>query len=117
MKMQTTKAVSITQRARIALCLGVAAGGLGLTASAAEFQVFADTPTSFRAIFTGADSDPFSVGSGNDYAVAQFKFWTVLVNLRGDFVDPFGNAGGFYEIQLTHSGTAVQNPLAPVVKT
>src|SRR5262245_60839742 len=53
----------------------------------ADFTVTADTPTSFRASLSGVDTDPFSLGSGNDFAQLTFAFWTVLVNLRGDGVD------------------------------
>ena len=41
----------------------------------------------------------------------------MLVNLRGDSVDGFGNLAGFYEIQLTHSGTLAPDPSAPIVNT
>ena len=40
-----------------------------------------------------------------------------MVNLRGDGIDLNGNAFGFYEIQLIHSGTLLPNNLAPIVKT
>jgi hypothetical protein len=70
---------------------------------AATMKVTADTPVSFRATFTGVDTDPQTL-DGNDFQVFTFNFWTVLVNLRGDSVDAFGNGSGFYEIQLTHTG-------------
>ena len=120
MKQQNTNAVvtgQIAKQCRRAFFVAVAAGTVASTSLAAEFEVIADTPTSFRANFTGVDTDPLSPSAGNDFAVTQFKFWTVLVNLRGDSVDQSGNASGYYEIQLTHSGTALENPLAPVLKT
>jgi hypothetical protein len=83
---------------------------------AATVKVTADTPVSFRATFNGVDTDPQTYG-GNDYQVFTFDFWTVLVNLRGDSVDAFGNAAGFYEIQLTHTGSLAADPKAPVVNT
>ena len=75
-----------------------------------------DTPLSFRATFTGVDTDPTSIG-GNDFQVFTFDFWTVLVNLRGDGVDANGNAFGFYEIQLTRTGSVLADATAPTVKT
>jgi hypothetical protein len=84
---------------------------------AATVKVTADTPVSFRATFTGVDTDPQSLGGGNDFQQFTFDFWTVLVNLRGDSVDTFGNATGFYEIQLTHTGSLAADPKAPVVNT
>ena len=75
-----------------------------------------DTPLSFRATFTGLDTDPTSL-NGNDFQVFTFNFWTVLVNLRGDGVDVNGNAFGFYEIQLTRTGSAVADATAPLVNT
>lgn len=83
---------------------------------AAELTVTADTPVSFRATFTGTDTDPLTIG-GNDFQVFTTDFWTVLVNLRGDGVDENGNAYGFYEIQLTRTGNAVADGTAPVVNT
>ena len=83
---------------------------------AATVKVTADTPVSFRATFTGVDTDPQTL-AGNDFQVFTFNFWTVLVNLRGDSVDSFGNATGFYEIQLTHTGSLAADPKAPVVNT
>jgi hypothetical protein len=83
---------------------------------AATVKVTADTPVSFRATFTGVDTDPQTI-DGNDFQVFTFDFWTVLVNLRGDSVDGFGNATGFYEIQLTHTGALDPHPKAPVVNT
>ena len=83
---------------------------------AATMNVTADTPASFRATFTGIDTDPGSI-DGNDFQVFTFNFWTVLVNLRGDSVDAFGNGAGFYEIQLTHTGLLDPHPKAPVVNT
>jgi hypothetical protein len=83
---------------------------------AATVKVTADTPVSFRATLAGVDTDPQTYG-GNDYQVFTFDFWTVLVNLRGDSVDAFGNASGFYEIQLTHTGSLDPHPKAPVVNT
>jgi hypothetical protein len=82
---------------------------------AAGVKVTVDTPWSFRASFSGVDTDPYSLG-GNDFQVFTFNFWTVLVNLRTDAVDVNGNASGFYEIQLTHTGALVTDPTAPVVK-
>jgi hypothetical protein len=88
--------------------------------SAATLKVTADTPVSFRATFTGLDTDPASLGGGNDFQVFTLNFWTVLVNLRGDSVTPDGSGGytaaGFYEIQLTHSGLLAVDPTAPIVK-
>ena len=83
---------------------------------AATMKVTADTPVSFRATFTGVDTDPQTL-DGNDFQVFTFNFWTVLVNLRGDSVDAFGNGSGFYEIQLTHTGSLDPHPKAPVVNT
>jgi hypothetical protein len=99
------------------LFLALAAGLMTSLCHAAKFEVLADTPASFLANFTGVDIDPASVGSGNDFEVITFDFWTVLVNLRGDSVDLNGNAYGFYEIQLTHSGNLIPNPDAPIVKS
>jgi hypothetical protein len=84
---------------------------------AATITATVDTPTSFRATFSGLDTNPQDLGAGNDFQVFEFNYWTVLVNLRGDFVDAAGNAGGFYEIQLTHSGLLAPDPSAPVVNT
>jgi hypothetical protein len=84
---------------------------------AATITATVDTPTSFRATFTGQDTNPQDLGAGNDFQIFEFNYWTVLVNLRGDFVDTAGNAGGFYEIQLTHSGSLLSDPTAPVVNT
>lgn len=84
---------------------------------AATITATVDTPTSFRATFTGQDTNPQSLGDGNDFQIFVFNYWTVLVNLRGDSVDASGNATGFYEIQLTHSGSLVPDPSAPVVNT
>jgi hypothetical protein len=84
--------------------------------SAATLKVTVDTPVSFRATFTGVDTDPTTYG-GNDYQVFTFDFWTVLVNLRGDWIEGDGKAAGFYEIQLTHSGTLAPDPTAPIVNT
>jgi hypothetical protein len=83
---------------------------------AASIEVTADTPVSFHATFKGADTDPYSI-AGNDFQTFTFDFWTVLVNLRGDGVDASGNAFGFYEIQLTHTGSLVADPTAPLVNT
>lgn len=71
---------------------------------------------SFRASFTGLDTNAASI-EGNDFQVFTFDFWTVLVNLRGDGVDVNGDAFGFYEIQLSRTGSVVADPSAPVVKT
>ena len=83
---------------------------------AATVTATVDTPLSFRATFKGLDSDPTSI-EGNDFQVFTFKFWTVLVNLRGDGVDTSGNAFGFYEIQLTRTGSAIADETAPAVNT
>jgi len=83
---------------------------------AADVTPTVDTPLSFRATFKGLDSDPQSI-AGNDFQVFEFDFWTVLVNLRGDAVDGNGNASGFYEIQLTRTGSKVADPSAPTVNT
>ena len=83
---------------------------------AASVTPTVDTPLSFRATFTGLDTDPTSL-NGNDFQVFTFNFWTVLVNLRGDGVDVNGNAFGFYEIQLTRTGSAVADATAPLVNT
>src|SRR6266511_3020040 len=100
----------------LALLLALATSIITSVGQAAEFEVIADTPVSFRANFTGTDIDPAAL-AGNDFQVITCDFWTVLVNLRGDGVDVDGNAFGFYEIQLTHSGNKAPNPSAPVVKT
>jgi len=81
---------------------------------AATFNVLVDSPTAFRATFMGVDTDPDSVGGGNDFQVVEFKYWTVLVNLRGDSITG-GNANGFYEIQLIHSGSVIADPTAPMI--
>jgi len=84
---------------------------------AADVKPTVDNPFAFRATFTGTDTDPLTLDGGNDFQVFTFDYWTVLVNLRGDSVDQDGNAAGFYEIQLTHSGSKLEDPTAPVVKT
>jgi hypothetical protein len=84
-------------------------------AMAANLIVTADTPVSFRATLTGLDTDAATI-AGNDFQVFTFKFWTVLVNLRGDGVNTNG-AFGFYEIQLTHTGSLAPDATAPIVKT
>jgi hypothetical protein len=84
--------------------------------SAATVTPTVDTPLSFRATFTGLDTDATTI-DGNDFQVFTFAFWTVLVNLRGDAVDTSGNAVGFYEIQLTRTGSAIADPTAPGVNT
>jgi hypothetical protein len=108
-----------TKRVNLSLCrplfLALAAGFMTSRCHAANFEVLADTPVSFRANFTGVDTDPASLGSGNDFKRITFDFWTVLVNLRGDSVDLNGNAFGFYEIQLIHSGNLIPNPDAPIL--
>ena len=73
---------------------------------AATLEVSEDSPVSFRASFRGTDTNPSSI-EGNDFQVFTLKFWTVLVNLRCDGLDGYGNAFGFYEIQLTHTGSAI----------
>lgn len=83
---------------------------------AADVKPTVDTPLSFRASFTGLDTDAAAI-EGNDFQVFTFDFWTVLVNLRGDGVDGNGAAFGFYEIQLSRTGSVVADPSAPVVKT
>lgn len=83
---------------------------------AATLEVSEDSPIAFRASFKGTDTDPSSI-NGNDFQVFTGKFWTVLVNLRCDGLDGYGNAFGFYEIQLTHTGSAVTDPTAPLLKT
>ena len=75
-----------------------------------------DTPLSFRASFTGLDTDALSIGF-NDFQIVTFQFWTVMVNLRGDGVDVNGNAFGFYEIKVWRTGTIVDDPSAPGVNT
>jgi hypothetical protein len=101
-------------RAVVALaCVLFAATGL----HAATVTPTVDSPAAFRATFTGLDTNPQSIGDGNDFQIFVFNYWTVLVNLRGDAVDGDGNASGFYEIQLTHSGSLVSDPTAPVVNT
>lgn len=97
------------------LALAVLTTVVGDTARAANFEVIADTPTSFRANFGGIDMDPETPAGGNDYQVVEFNFWTVLVNLRGDTVDANGDAWGYYQINLTHSGALSVNVNAPVV--
>jgi len=97
--------------AGIVFCFGTAPGLM-----AASVQATVDNPFSFRATFTGMDTDPQTYG-GNDFQVFTFDYWTVLVNLRADAVDTDGNASGFYEIQLTHSGSKVADATAPVVNT
>lgn len=99
------------------LALALSISFLGYAANAAELEVIADTPTSFRANFVGADTDPATQGGGNDYQEFKFNFWTVLVNLRGDLVDLNGDAWGFYEIKLTHTGASSENESAPVVSS
>jgi hypothetical protein len=81
---------------------------------AAEVNPTVDTPLTFRASFKGLDSDAQSIG-GNDFQVFTFNFWTVVVNLRGDGVDGNGAAFGFYEIQLSRTGSKVADPSAPIV--
>jgi hypothetical protein len=83
---------------------------------AATVKPTVDTPLSFRASFTGLDTDALSI-AGNDFQVFTFQFWTVLVNLRGDGVDTDGNAVGFYEIKLWRTGTKIDDPSAPGVNT
>jgi hypothetical protein len=83
---------------------------------AADVTPTVDTPLSFRATFKGLDTDPQSL-SGNDFQVFEFNYWTVLVNLRGDGVDLNGDEFGFYEIQLTRTGSTIADPSAPIVKT
>ena len=84
-------------------------------ALAADLKVTVDTPLSFRATFTGLDTDAQSVGG--DFQSFTFQFWKVVVNLRGDGVDVNGNAFGFYEIKLWRTGTAIDDPTAPGVNT
>jgi hypothetical protein len=81
---------------------------------AVEIKVLVDTPWSFRATFTGVDTDPFSLdaGAGNDFIMATFNYWTVVLNLRGDGVEA-GLAKGFYEIKVIHNGTKDLSPGAP----
>ena len=106
-----------SRSAIVGLCAAfIMSGAAAPNLFAATVKVTADTPVSFRATLSGVDTDPQTVG-GNDYQVFTFDFWTVLVNLRGDSVDAFGNASGFYEIQLTHTGTLAPHPKAPVVNT
>jgi hypothetical protein len=90
--------------------------GAASTAQAAGVKVSVDTPFSFRASLTGVDTDPASI-AGNDFQTFVFDYWTVLVNLRGDSIDVNGNEVGFYEIQLTHSGSKLADPTAPIVNT
>jgi hypothetical protein len=99
------------------LCVALAACLLGVTTPvlAADIVVTADTPFTFRATFTGVDTDA-STTDGGDFKTWTFDYWTVLVNLRVDSVDGNGVATGFYEIQLTHTGHVLPNPDAPVVK-
>jgi hypothetical protein len=85
------------------------------SAMAASIKVLVDTPFAFRADFTGLDTDPTTLG-GNDFEVFVFDYWTVLVNLRGDSVTGT-QAAGFYEIQVTHTGSKLSDPTAPVVNT
>ena len=84
-------------------------------ALAADLKVTVDTPLSFRATFTGLDTDAQSVGG--DFQEFTFQYWKVVVNLRGDGVDVNGNAFGFYEIKLWRTGTAIDDPSAPGVNT
>jgi hypothetical protein len=83
---------------------------------AAGLKVTVDTPFSFRASFTATDTDPYTLG-GNDYQVFTLDYWTVLVNMRGDSVNLSGNASGFYEIQLRHTGSVIADATAPLVST
>jgi hypothetical protein len=94
----------------LALCAGT------FTRSpAADLEILADTPISFRANFIGTDTDPFSLGAGNDFATFVTDYWTLLLNLRADAVDPSGNYSIFYEIILTHTGKLTPKKLAPDV--
>jgi hypothetical protein len=115
MQQQQTSRIIQSRRVNLwrALSVVVAVSFITLVAQAAKFDVIADTPASFRANFTGMDTNPESLGDGNDFQMVVFDFWTVLVNLRGDSVDSDGNAFGFYEIQLYHTGKLTQNPNAP----
>ena len=79
---------------------------------AADVTPTVDTPLSFRATFKGLDTDPQSLG-GNDFQVFEFNYWTVLVNLRGDAVDLNGDESGFYEIQLTRTGSKLADLRRP----
>jgi len=109
--------LGISTRKIVGVCAAVVMFGIGVPdVFAATMKVTADTPVSFRATFEGIDTDPQTLG-GNDFQTFTFDFWTVLVNLRGDSVDAFGNGTGFYEIQLKHTGTLDPHPKAPVVNT
>lgn len=83
-------------------------------AVAADVEVTTDTLTSFRATFTGLDTDATTI-DGNDFQQWAFNYWTVVVNLRVDGID--GEAYGFYEINVRRTGTVLADPDAPVVKT
>jgi hypothetical protein len=101
---------------RLFAAFAIAILGITTPASAADIAVTIDTPFSFRATFSGVDTDAATIG-GSDFQIWTFDYWTVLVNLRVDSIDVNGVATGFYEIQLTHTGNVVQNSDAPVVKT
>ena len=83
---------------------------------AADIAVTLDSPFSFRATFSGVDTDAASV-NGNDFQEWTFDYWSVLVNLRLDSIDANGVATGFYEIQLRHTGHLLTNSDAPIVNT
>jgi hypothetical protein len=83
---------------------------------AVEVDVSVDTPWSFRATFTALDTDPYTI-EGGDFGAFTFDFWSLVVHMRGDEVDPDGNLVGFYEIQLRRTGHKAPDPDAPVVKT
>jgi hypothetical protein len=100
---------------RLFAALAVAMVCVATPVSAADIAVTVDTPFSFRATFTGLDTDAKAIG-GNDFATWTFDYWTVLVNLRVDSIDGNGVATGFYEIQLTHKGHMLASPDAPTVK-
>jgi hypothetical protein len=104
-------------RAFAALILAVLCSFVGVPSLlAAEVTPTVDTPLSFRASFKGLDTDAHSI-DGNDFQVFTFDFWTVVVNLRGDGVDADGAAFGFYEVNLSRTGSKAVDSTAPVVKT
>src|SRR5689334_12469153 len=99
---------------RTALLLAAAMTMISSSSSAATFNVSVDSPTALRLTFTGEDTNPSSLGDGNDFAVATFGYWNILVNLRGDAVAKDGSVSGFYEIQARHSGSVLADPTAPL---
>jgi hypothetical protein len=106
----------MTRTSRLAATLAACLLGIATPVLAADIVVTTDTPFTFRATFTGVDTDASTIG-GSDYQTWTFDYWTVLLNLRVDSINAdTGVATGFYEIQLTHSGSALPNPGAPVVK-